>query len=59
MLNFEKPIYKFIYAKLYDEYEGGESANDDDEAEPIESVCEPEGELGENAEESPDAENEN
>jgi uncharacterized membrane protein YfhO len=56
---FEKPIYKFIYAKLYDEYEGGESANDDDEAEPIESVCGPEGELGENAEESPGTENEN
>jgi uncharacterized membrane protein YfhO len=35
LVMFEKPIYKFIYAKLYDEYEDGE-ISDPEEIEPLE-----------------------
>jgi uncharacterized membrane protein YfhO len=36
LVMFEKPIYKFIYAKLYDEYEDGE-ISDPEEIEPLEN----------------------
>ena len=55
---FEKPVYKFIYAKLYDECEDGEISEDED-IEFIESDCDPECESGDEAQGSAETENEN